>query len=90
MDSPNTNFKIRKTGTLNSATVSGRFLRTLKRGGVLFPVFPGFSDAGEAARLGVTASMTQVRSNGPRLAESDAASFVTGVALPVDGGLTLP
>lgn len=46
-----------------------RFLRTLKRGGALFPVFPGFSDQDEAAKLGVTVSMTQVRSNGPQLAE---------------------
>ena len=29
-----------------------------------FPVFPGFSDYEEAARLGVRVSMTQVRSNG--------------------------
>ncbi|MBT2738360.1 NADP-dependent oxidoreductase [Bacillus sp. ISL-7] len=48
---------------------TGRFLRTLKRGGALFPVFIGFSDAEEAAKLGVTVSMTQVRSNGPQLAE---------------------
>lgn len=54
--------------TLGSPT-SGRFLRTLKRGGALFPVFLGFSDPEEAAKLGVTVSMTQVRSNGPQLAE---------------------
>ncbi|WP_136607450.1 NADP-dependent oxidoreductase [Paenibacillus dokdonensis] len=48
---------------------TGRFLRTLKPGGALFPVFLGFSDAEEAAKLGVTVSMTQVRSNGPQLAE---------------------
>jgi len=48
---------------------TGRFLRTLKRGGALFPVFLGFSDAEEAAKLRVTVSMTQVRSNGPQLAE---------------------
>ncbi len=49
---------------------AGRFLRTLKRGGALFPIFPlGFSDAGEAGKLGVTVSATQVRSNGPQLAE---------------------
>ena len=47
---------------------TGRFLRTLKRGGALFPVFLGFSEAEEAAKLGVTVSMTQVRSNGPQLA----------------------
>jgi NADPH:quinone reductase-like Zn-dependent oxidoreductase len=48
---------------------TGRFLRTLKRGGALFPVFLGFSDAEEAARLGITVSTTQVRSNGAQLAE---------------------
>ncbi|MBU8916043.1 NADP-dependent oxidoreductase [Bacillus sp. FJAT-29953] len=54
--------------TLGGPT-TGRFLRILKRGGALFPVFLGFSDAEEAAKLGVTLSMTQVRSNGPQLAE---------------------
>ncbi|PQP88083.1 NADP-dependent oxidoreductase [Paenibacillus sp. AR247] len=54
--------------TLGGPT-TGRFLRTLKRGGALFPVFLGFSDAEEAAKLGVTVSMTQVRSNGKQLAE---------------------
>ncbi|WP_342422746.1 NADP-dependent oxidoreductase [Paenibacillus sp. FSL E2-0178] len=54
--------------TLGGPT-TGRFLRTLKRGGALFPVFIGFSDAEEAAKLGITVSMTQVRSNGPQLAE---------------------
>jgi len=54
--------------TLGGPT-TGRFLRSLKRGGALFPVFLGFSDADEAARLGVTVSMTQVRSNGSQLAE---------------------
>ena len=49
---------------------SGRFLRILKRGGALFPIFPlGFSGAEEAERLGVTVSATQVNSNGPQLAE---------------------
>lgn len=54
--------------TLGGPT-TGRFLRTLKRGGALFPVFLGFSDAEEAAKLGVTVSLTQVRSNGLQLAE---------------------
>lgn len=54
--------------TLGGPT-TGRFLRTLKAGGALFPVFLGFSDAEEAAKLGVKVSMTQVRSNGPQLAE---------------------
>jgi len=49
---------------------SGRFLPTLKPGGALFPIFPlGFSAAAEAEKLGITVSATQVRSNGPQLAE---------------------
>jgi len=49
---------------------TGRFLRTLKRGGALFPIFPlGFSGTDEAAQLGVTVSATQVRSNGAQLEE---------------------
>ena len=49
---------------------SGRFLRTLKRGGALFPIFPlGFADSEEAERLGVTVSATQVRSSGAQLAQ---------------------
>ncbi len=49
---------------------ASRFLRTLKRGGALFPIFPlGFSGAGEAEKRGVTVSATQVRSNGLQLAE---------------------
>jgi NADPH:quinone reductase-like Zn-dependent oxidoreductase len=49
---------------------TGRFLRTLKRGGALFPVFPlGFSGAEEAEKLGVTVSTTQVRSSGAQLAK---------------------
>ena len=49
---------------------TNRFLRTLKRGGALFPVMPlGFQGAEEAKRLGITVSATQVRSNGKQLAE---------------------
>lgn len=49
---------------------SGRFLRTLKRGGALFPIFPlGFSGTEEAEKLGVTVSATQVRSNGEQLSQ---------------------
>ena len=43
---------------------SSRFLRTLRRGGALFPVDPA-----EVAALGVTTSGTQVRSNGTQLGE---------------------
>ncbi|WP_405589696.1 NADP-dependent oxidoreductase [Streptomyces sp. NBC_01092] len=48
---------------------SRRFLHTLKRGGSQFPVFPGDFDEEETAKLGVTVSITQVRSNGAQLAE---------------------
>ncbi|WP_159056768.1 zinc-binding dehydrogenase, partial [Streptomyces yokosukanensis] len=48
---------------------SGRFLHTLKRGGSQFPVFPGDFDEEETAKLGVTVSTAQVRSNGAQLAE---------------------
>ncbi len=49
---------------------ASRFLKTLKRGGALFPVFPlGFSGREEAAKLGVTVSATQVQSSGAQLAK---------------------
>ena len=56
---------------------SKRLLRTLKRGGSLFPVFVADHDPEEVARLGITVSGTQVRSNGPQLAE---------IARLLDGG----
>lgn len=49
---------------------SDRFLRTVKRGGALFPIFPlGFAGFEEAEKLGVTVSATQVRSSGEQLAK---------------------
>ncbi|WP_158799243.1 NADP-dependent oxidoreductase [Pedobacter sp. L105] len=54
--------------TLGGAETS-RFLRSLKSGGALFPVFFGFSDAEEAKKLDITVSMTQVRSDGAQLEE---------------------
>lgn len=49
---------------------SARFLKTLKRGGALLPIFGlGFDGHDEAARLGVTVSTTQVNSHGGQLAE---------------------
>ncbi|GAA2086343.1 NADP-dependent oxidoreductase [Kitasatospora saccharophila] len=48
---------------------SGRFLRTLKRGGALYYVFFAAYAPAEVARLGVTTSGTQVRSNGRQLEE---------------------
>jgi len=47
---------------------TGRFLRTLKRGGALFPIFGlGTSGGEEARKLGITVSTTQVRSSGRQL-----------------------
>jgi NADPH:quinone reductase-like Zn-dependent oxidoreductase len=54
--------------TLGGPTTS-RFLRTLKRGGALFPVFIGFAAAEEANQRGITVSATQVRSSGQQLTE---------------------
>ncbi|MFI1677241.1 NADP-dependent oxidoreductase [Streptomyces sp. NPDC020607] len=48
---------------------SRRFLRTLKRGGSLFPVYFGDFDDAENAELGITVTLTQVRSSGAQLAE---------------------
>jgi NADPH:quinone reductase-like Zn-dependent oxidoreductase len=48
---------------------SARFLRTLKRGGMMAPVFLGFDGADEALERGITVSTAQVRSNGAQLAE---------------------
>lgn len=49
---------------------TSRFLRTLARGGALFPIFPlGFAAGHEARQRGVTVSATQVRSNGAQLAQ---------------------
>jgi len=48
---------------------SSRLLRTLKRGGALYPVFVAEYDPEQTAKLGVTTSGTQVRSNGAQLAE---------------------
>ncbi|MBS7539852.1 NADP-dependent oxidoreductase [Ancylobacter lacus] len=52
---------------------SGRFLRSLKRGGALFPVYPlGFAGHQEAAERGITVSTAQVRSSGEQLAQAAA------------------
>ncbi|MBL1117385.1 NADP-dependent oxidoreductase [Streptomyces sp. 110] len=48
---------------------SRRFLRTLRRGGSLYPVYFGEFDDEENAKLGVTVTATQVRSSGAQLAE---------------------
>jgi NADPH2:quinone reductase len=48
-----------------------RFFHVLKPGGALFLVNPlGFAGYEEAAKLGITVSSTQVRSNGAQLAKA--------------------
>jgi NADPH:quinone reductase-like Zn-dependent oxidoreductase len=50
--------------------ITARFLRTIKRGGALFPIFGlGASGGDEAAQRGVTLSTTQVRASGAQLEE---------------------
>jgi NADPH:quinone reductase-like Zn-dependent oxidoreductase len=69
---------------------TGRFLRTLRRGGALFPVFPlGFSGAEEAEKLGVTVSTTQVRSSGARLAKLADLLDAGTVCVAVDSAFAL-
>lgn len=49
---------------------AGRFLKTIKPGGALFPVNPlGFADGDEAEKRNITVSAAQVRSSGAQLAE---------------------
>lgn len=49
---------------------TGRFLKTIKDGGALFPVYPmGFADAEEAEKRNIAVSAAQVRSSGAQLAE---------------------
>lgn len=68
---------------------SGRFLRTLKRGGALFPVFISPIDAEELERRGVTASITQVRSSGKQLAEMGRLLEAGTVRVAVDSTFSL-
>lgn len=68
---------------------SKRFLRTLKRGGAHFPVLPGEFDEGEIAKLGVTVSSAQVRSNGSQLAELGRLLDAGTVRVAIDSTFTL-
>lgn len=55
---------------VGGATID-RFLQTIRRGGALFLVNPlGFEGYDKAEALGITVSMTQVRSNGAQLGEA--------------------
>lgn len=74
--------------TLGGPT-SGRFLRTLKRGGALYPVFIASIDPEDLERLGVSTSMTQVRSNGAQLAELGALLEAGTVRVAIDSTFPL-
>jgi NADPH:quinone reductase-like Zn-dependent oxidoreductase len=68
---------------------SRRFLRTLKRGGSLYPVYFGEFDDEENAELGVTVTATQVRSNGAQLAELDRLLDAGTVRVAIDSTFPL-
>ncbi|MCX5077580.1 NADP-dependent oxidoreductase [Streptomyces sp. NBC_00513] len=68
---------------------SKRFLRTLKRGGAQFPVFPGDFDQEQTAKLGVTVSSAQVRSNAAQLAELGRLLDVGTVHVAIDSTFAL-
>ncbi|WP_306208248.1 NADP-dependent oxidoreductase [Actinoplanes sp. RD1] len=68
---------------------AGRLLRTVKRGGAVFPVFPGEYDAAEVASRGVTVSGTQVRSSGAQLAEVGRLLEAGTVAVGIDSTFPL-
>ncbi|SEM40048.1 NADPH:quinone reductase [Luteibacter sp. UNCMF331Sha3.1] len=69
---------------------SSRFLKTIKRGGALFPVFPlGFAGAAEAEQRGLTVSATQVRSNGAQLRELASLLDSGAIRVVIDGSWPL-
>lgn len=69
---------------------ASRFLRTLRRGGALFPIYPlGFAGAEEAQQLGVIVSATQVRSNGAQLAQLAELLDKGGIQVAVDSTFPL-
>jgi NADPH:quinone reductase-like Zn-dependent oxidoreductase len=74
--------------TLGGPT-TGRFLRTLKRGGALFPVFLGFRNAEDAEELGITVSATQVRSNGAQLEQLGALVAAGKIHVVIDSSYPL-
>jgi NADPH:quinone reductase-like Zn-dependent oxidoreductase len=68
---------------------SRRFLRTVKRGGSLYPVYFGEFDDDENARLGVTVTATQVHANGAQLAEIAALLANGTVRVAIDSTFAL-
>jgi NADPH:quinone reductase-like Zn-dependent oxidoreductase len=61
---------------------SSRFLRSIKRGGALFPVFLAPVDPAEAASLGIAVSGAQVRSSGRQL--EDVARLLDDSTYPLE------
>jgi NADPH:quinone reductase-like Zn-dependent oxidoreductase len=68
---------------------SGRFLRTLRRGGALYPLYLAAYDPDEVAARGVTTSATQVRANGAQLAELGRLFDVEAMRVAIDSTFAL-
>ncbi|WP_199844125.1 NADP-dependent oxidoreductase [Streptomyces sp. RTd22] len=68
---------------------SRRFLRTLKRGGSLYPVYFGQFDEEENAKLGITVTAAQVRSSGAQLAELQSLLDTGKIRVAIDSTFAL-
>lgn len=68
---------------------SRRFLRTLKRGGSLYPVYFGQFDDEENAELGVTVTAVSVRSSGAQLAELESLVDAGKIRVAIDSTFPL-
>lgn len=68
---------------------TSRFLRNVRPGGALFPVFFGPVDPAQAAAADVTVSSTQVRANGAQLAELGALVERGLVVVAIDSTFSL-
>ena len=69
---------------------TARFLRTIKRGGALFPIFGlGASGGDEAEQRGVTLSTTQVRASGAQLEEIRALLADGTILVAIDSSFRL-
>lgn len=69
---------------------TARFLRTIKRGGALFPIFGlGASGGDEAEQRGVTLSTTQVRASGAQLEEIRALLADGTIRVAIDSSFPL-
>jgi NADPH:quinone reductase-like Zn-dependent oxidoreductase len=68
---------------------TGRFLRSVVRGGALYPVFFGPVDPADAAEVGVVVSSTQVQANGGQLARLAELATAGAVRVAIDATFPL-